>query len=159
LRWEDVRLEEELLRFPDTKPGNNRPGYMTSRVKEMLIRRKHLSESMYVFPHRDGGLIKYQSNSFARVVEKIKLNEGVTDKRLRISFHSCRHTFASRLVSAGIDLYVVKELMGHSSIAVTERYAHLKPERKRAAVDVLELQNTTKSPVDIVSINHWNQGA
>ena len=157
LRWENVQLGDEMLRFPDTKPGNTRPGYMTSRVKEMLLRRKHLSDNMYVFPNRDGGALKYQSNTFARVVEKLKLNDEVTDKRLRISFHSCRHTFAFRLVSAGVDLYVVKELMGHSSIAVTERYAHLKPERKRAAVEILEQQDRFESPADIVSINHWIQ--
>lgn len=52
-------------------------------------------------------------------------------------FHDCRHDYASRLVEAGIDLYRVKELLGHSSIEQTQRYAHLSDEAKRAAVEVL----------------------
>lgn len=52
-------------------------------------------------------------------------------------FHDCRHDYASRLVEAGVDLYRVKELLGHSSIEQTQRYAHLSDEAKRAAVEVL----------------------
>lgn len=53
------------------------------------------------------------------------------------TFHDCRHDFASRLVMAGVDLYRVKELLGHSSIELTQRYAHLAPEHLADAVEVL----------------------
>jgi len=53
------------------------------------------------------------------------LNEGITDRRDKLTFHSLRHTYASLLVQAGVDIYHVKELLGHSSIALTERYSHL----------------------------------
>jgi site-specific recombinase XerD len=52
-------------------------------------------------------------------------------------WHDLRHTFASRLVMAGIDLYKIKELMGHESIEMTQRYAHLAPESLQREVDVL----------------------
>ena len=52
--------------------------------------------------------------------------------------HALRHTYASRLVQAGVDLYTVKELLGHSTFSVTERYAHLNPRKLREAVAVLE---------------------
>lgn len=52
--------------------------------------------------------------------------------------HALRHTCASRLVNKGIDLYVVRDWLGHSSIQVTERYAHLAPNKLAHAASVLE---------------------
>ncbi len=51
--------------------------------------------------------------------------------------HDVRHDFASRIVQNGTDLYVVKDLLGHSSITLTERYAHLAPERHKQALEGL----------------------
>jgi site-specific recombinase XerD len=53
------------------------------------------------------------------------------------TWHCLRHTFASRLVMAGVDLRTVQELMGHKTIAMTCRYAHLAPSHKLAAVERL----------------------
>lgn len=65
-------------------------------------------------------------------------NEALTAAKIRdYSWHCNRHTFASRLVMAGVDLRTVAELMGHSSIQMTMRYAHLAPQHNRAAVDRL----------------------
>src|SRR5215813_9202271 len=62
--------------------------------------------------------------------------------------HVLRHTFASRLVMAGVDLRTVQELMGHKTIAMTLRYAHLSPDHKRQAMEALERRFPAKSPAD-----------
>ena len=59
----------------------------------------------------------------------------VAAKLKNFRLHDCRHHFASKLVQAGVDLYTVKELLGHSEIAMTERYSHLAPDNLRLAVE------------------------
>ena len=55
-----------------------------------------------------------------------------------MTFHTLRHSFASHLVMFGVDLVTLKELLGHSSINMTMRYAHLCPDHKAAAVKSLD---------------------
>jgi site-specific recombinase XerD len=66
------------------------------------------------------------------------LNEGIEDRRQMVSFHTLRHTFASWLAIQGTPILEIKELMGHNSLAMTERYAHLIPDQKRVSVARME---------------------
>ncbi len=91
-----------------------------------------------VFPSRTGVQQRLMSRTFARTVEELGLNDGVVDRKQKITFHSCRHTCASWLVMAGVPLYTVQKILGHSTIAVTERYAHLAPKEFRAAANLME---------------------
>ncbi|MGA9063410.1 MAG: site-specific integrase [Terracidiphilus sp.] len=74
-------------------------------------------------------MIKNPRKWFATALEQAGI-EGVT-------WHTLRHTFASRLVMAGVDLKTVQELMGHKTIAMTARYAHLAPTHKQQALETL----------------------
>jgi len=65
------------------------------------------------------------------------LNDGITDLRHKVVFHTLRHTFASWMVQGGTPLALVSQMMGHSNLQVTMRYAHLAPSQAREAVDLI----------------------
>ena len=54
-----------------------------------------------------------------------------------LRFHDLRHTFATRLVEKGADIETVRDLLGHHSITITQRYTHTSDDRKRKAVELL----------------------
>jgi integrase len=140
LTWADVDLDRGILTLRDTKNGHTRPAFMTSEVKAMLRARRPatVDPTALVFPGRGGVKIKQASDSYDRTVEKLGLNDGITDRRQKVTFHTLRHTFASWLVENGTDLYAVKELLGHSDIKMTTRYAHLGESTLQAAVKNLD---------------------
>jgi len=80
----------------------------------------------YVFPGDDDARVTDIKKAWLPLVKAAKLTN--------FTFHDLRHTFASKLVMAGVDLNTVRELLGHSDIKMTLRYAHLAPEHKAAAV-------------------------
>ncbi|MDL2226347.1 site-specific integrase [Deltaproteobacteria bacterium OttesenSCG-928-M10] len=141
LTWADIDQGEGTIFVKDTKVTRNRHAYINAEIEEMLNRRREYgySKSSRVFDF-SGSTYPYSivRKHFALVVKGLGLNDGVTDGRQRVVIHTLRHTFASWLVQRGTPLYTVSKLMGHSSIKMTERYAHLAPDTQRAAAMDLE---------------------
>jgi integrase len=140
LTWADVDMEGGRIFVKDTKNKRNRHAFITDEVRVMLsARAAGQGKAERVFPGPKGGNgFNRHWHSFSQAVKALGLNDGVSDRRQRLVLHSLRHSFASWLVMKGTPLYTVSKLMGHSSIRMTERYAHLAPDTQRAAAMELE---------------------
>lgn len=152
LRWGDVDLNNKSLTIRDSKSGKTRYAYLTEDTKQILNDRydnQGIDEP--VFCDRYGRQITYISHSFDKVVKELRLNEEVQDRRQKVTFHTLRHTFASWLVQEGTDLYVVKELLGHHSIQLTERYSHLQPDGPKRAVKIFDQRRNQNEDSKIIN--------
>lgn len=145
LRWADVDISNGMLAVRDSKDtrdtgGKRRYAYMTTAIKVIFESKESGDASDYVFGTRNGGnrLRPQVSKTFAKTVADMGFNEGIDDRRDRVCFHTLRHSYASWLVQAGTSLYEVKERLGHSTLAMTERYSHLAPDIGKATVGALE---------------------
>jgi integrase len=137
LAWQDVNFQKSQMLIRDPKAKANRYAFMTNRVKTMLEDRYTPGSTGLIFLDKNGKKFSKVSRTFRRIADEL-FNTEVTDPRLRVCFHTLRHTFASWLVEGGVSLYEVKELMGHADFGMTQRYSHLSPEGLRAAITVLE---------------------
>ncbi len=139
LRWGDLDFKNAVIQVRYPKAGESRQAFMTDEVREMFLERlpADVKPGALVFPGRGGVKQRSVSKAFFRAIDKLGLNEGIEDGRERIVFHTLRHSFASWLAIQGTPLFTIKELMGHKSLAMTERYAHLIPDHKKKAVRAL----------------------
>jgi len=130
LRWEQVDLVHRFILLDMTKNGERREIPIDSTLWNMLNEMPHSIESNYVFTDKDGDIYKSVRRSFSTALKKAGINN--------FRFHDMRHTFASHLVMAGVDITTVKELLGHKSLIMTLRYAHLAPSHTVKAMDILD---------------------
>jgi len=138
LRWQDIDIENGLIHVADPKSGRSRKAYMTEMVKEMFAAKQRGNPDEHVFKDRNGNKIRKVSRAFHRTVDRLGFNDGITDPRQRVTFHTLRHTFASWLAILGTPIHTIKELLGHQTLGMTERYSHLIPENKIEAIAGLE---------------------
>jgi integrase len=118
------------IKADTAKSGSARHVPLNAEAKDVLKRWKGKDEvEGLVFPGVEGGKLTNINKSWATVTTKAKLSD--------FRFHDLRHSFASKLVRSGVDLYTVKTLLGHSDFAMTQRYAHLAPDHLSDAVERL----------------------
>lgn len=115
---------------------------MTEEVKRIFLDLESDKREDLIFTDSNRNKIKRPSKIYTAIIDEMGLNEGVTDARQKLTFHSLRHTYASWLVDRGVPLYDVKQLLGHSSIELTQRYSHLSD--KRLIEDVKEFERGIK---------------
>lgn len=128
LKRTNVNFSKNLIHVLENKTDLPRSIPMTKRVIDTLTKEEYQGQTMYFYS------LNY--NRVQYLWNKVRVALGITDEEFVI--HALRHTYASRLVQSGYDLYKVKTLLGHSSIKMTERYAHLLPVNVMDSVDVLE---------------------
>jgi len=144
LKWKDCDFNRGLIRLTRTKNNETRTLPMSDKVKSALIAvQKHL-ESAYIFCKKNGKPFGNVRKSFDKLLKVCKIDG--------FRFHDLRHTYASQLVMNGVDLNTVRELLGHKSLQMTLRYAHLSPDHKRRAVDILSRRMDTIWPPEPGSV-------
>jgi len=146
LEWGDVELTEERIRFRDTKNGEDRTVRLCNRAQRLLFK-LGVKKSGPVFTFR-GKVMKTVQTSF----NSARAMAGLED----VHFHDLRHTFASRLVQGGVPLYDVMHLLGHKSLKMVQRYAHLTPDSQDKAMRALNAggHNLGTSTIDDKFENH-----
>ena len=141
LIWTRVDLVRKLITIPKSKNGNTRHIPLNSiaqaAFQELFARS---SGQGRVFVNMQGEPLKGYKHWFDPAVREAGISF--------FTWYCLRHTFASRLVMAGVDLRTVAELMGHKTIQMTMRYAHLAPAHKLAAVEKLAVGWQADRPTD-----------
>lgn len=137
LTWDDIDFHNKLITVQSKPevgfhPKSHRPRSIPihPELEQLLLDLPQRGE--YVFDNGNNEPVHckdYYTKRFIRILKAA----GIRNANL----HTLRHTFASNLVMAGVDLRTVQELLGHSTIKVTERYAHLSPDHRTRAVKLL----------------------
>ena len=141
LKWEDLDLRAGKLIVKRTlwqgkegspKGGRRREVPLSKQTVKLVQAHRHLI-GPYLFTRPDGS--HHTHNQLQDLIPRICKLAGLPK---RLTWHDLRHTFASHLVMKGRSLVEVQQLLGHTTIAMTMRYAHLSPEVKRDAVEALD---------------------
>jgi integrase len=134
LMWQYVDFCSGVITIPRSKHGEKRHLPMNDALSDLLLTLGKSSRSPYVFP------VYPPDEWFPEACKQARIPN--------FTWHCLRHTFASRLVMAGVNLRQVQELMGHKSILTTMRYAHLAPEGLTEAVQLLVRRTSTATSTD-----------
>ena len=126
LKWQNADFKRRAVRVVKSKNGEKRAIPMSQTLFNVLKSITVKDVSGRVFPISASSV----RHAFDKVMERACIED--------FHFHDLRHTFATRLVQNGVDIYKVKELLGHKTIAMTMRYAHHCPDSLRSSVEILD---------------------
>ena len=131
LRWKDVSLAAATLSFPQTKNGTRRDIPINSEALAALRRLKRFASKERVFGRED------RPSFDVRSAWETALKEAEIES---FRFHDLRHTYASWAAQSGMDIRRLQRLLGHKTLAMTQRYSHLGPRDLREAVEMVGIE-------------------
>jgi len=130
LRWKDIDFGRGFIRVEHSKNGEARSVPMDDFLKEKLLPIKRGKASNDAVFTREGAIVTCFKEAFKAACRRA----GISDFR----FHDLRHTAASLLAAGGCDIITLQNILGHKSISMTQRYAHLIPERFEKSRQIMQ---------------------
>lgn len=140
LTWSHVNFNTNTIFFKKTKRGNERHIIMSSQLLTAMKELKTIAKeqkSEFVIRKESGLAYTGMPLHFGSAMEAIISGNRQKDIKYKITAHSLRHTHASWLAESGLDILQIKEQLGHKTIEMTMRYAHLIPNRRHEATQNL----------------------
>lgn len=137
IEWNSINLEDKTIRLWRPKVRNESIIFMTDRVYSILKRRFKNKNSSYLFTNKKGGPRNLATSPIKRAFQRANI--------IGCTVHTFRHTHATRLIQNGLSLYEVKEILGHTDISTTMRYAHL--EQKKTSFKAREIINNLNKKI------------
>lgn len=131
LTWQQINLTEKTIALWRPKVKNESILFMTDRLYNILTNRHNKKTSKFVFENSTGGARNYIPSTLRRTFSRAGLPD--------CTAHTLRHTHATRLIQNGLNLYEVKEILGHADIKTTMRYAHI--EQRSVSIKAREVIN------------------
>lgn len=152
LKTHHIDLENSIIHILDTK-SSDRHIAMPQSVKNILIKRAAKAVNSFLFYGRGGRHLEAENanSTFSRSVKAVNLNPPNVDRRNKVTFHTLRHTFCSHLVMNGFSLYDVSVIVGHTTPAMTKRYAHLSPDNIKKAMNFADKMYHSKNTDNIIA--------
>lgn len=151
LQWQHVITERREILVVDPKNTETRSVYMTDTIFELFMGMNRGEPSDLVFPSRKSEQMTSVSKTFSRAVISLGLNEGIIDRRLKVVFHTLRHSCASWLANSGTELAIIAKILGHKSLQMTMRYSHINDNSVKNAMSELD-RNQISRPVQVIEI-------
>ncbi|MCX6565023.1 MAG: tyrosine-type recombinase/integrase [Candidatus Aminicenantes bacterium] len=154
LKWANIDLLRGYIFIEDSKSGKPRKVPMNSAVSSAFMGLPHVADFVF-YNSETKGPVRDIKTAFKAACRRAKADpkdendSGIVGLRL----HDLRHTAATKMIEAGVDLVTVSKILGHASIQMTMRYAHPTPENMKRAVDRLgDILDPTRQKVDTVEI-------
>lgn len=137
LTWNDIDFKQNTIYFKKTKDGNSRYIAIAEPLKEVI--RELDQTTQFVLSNNMNKQITKVPDDFMKCIEVVCPGNKEKSAQYKITFHSLRHTHASWLAQGGLDILNIKEQLGHKTLEMTLRYAHLIPNKRfEATVNLMQ---------------------